>query len=68
MRRGGLVPNQRSEVVSIWYAVGGIVAVVYLATWAIVAFELATAPLVDAHYRVISSRSLEAWPHRTRKA
>ena len=41
---------------SIWYAVGGVVGLVYLGAWAVVVFELATAPLVDAHYRVISSR------------
>ena len=53
---------------SIWYAIGGVVAVAYLGAWAVVVFELATAPLVDAHYRVISSRPLGAWAHRTRKA
>ena len=53
---------------SIWYAVGGVVALVYLGAWAVVVFELATAPLVDAHYRVISSRPRGVWAHRTRKA
>ena len=61
-------PTRRSEVVSIWYAIGGLVAVAYLGAWAVVVFELATAPLVDAHYRVISSRPLGVRPHRARKA
>jgi hypothetical protein len=49
-----------------WYAIGGVAAVLaYVGLWVFIVVEIATAPLVDAHFRVISRPAHRATPRST---